>query len=91
MVNIWIKLEQYEKALELSNHLIEYDGENPINFRRRSCIYQNLGKYQDALEDLQRAQDLAKRNGNAQEMVLIKQEKLKIDIINRQESYWLID
>lgn len=91
LVNIFIKLEEYQKALDLSNELIEFDGENPTNFRRRSCIYLCLNKNQDALEDLQRAQNLAKRSGNVQEMVLIKQEKLKADILRKQESYWLIE
>jgi len=90
-VNVLMRLGENEKALELSNHLVEFDGENPVNFRRRSGVYVNLGRYQDAVEDLQRAQDLAKRNGNVQEMVLIKQEKLRIEIVGRQESYWLIE
>lgn len=91
LANVFIKLEEYQKALDLLNELVEYDGENPTNFRRRSCVYLQLNKNQDAFEDLQRAQNLAKRNGNVHEMVLIKQEKLKADILRKQESYWLIE
>jgi regulator of sirC expression with transglutaminase-like and TPR domain len=84
-------MNEQERAVEVLNELAEIDSENPSNFRRRAEIMTNYRLFPQAKEDLQFAKILAKNNGNSKEILLIRQEQSRLEILEKRESYWLIE
>ena len=72
--NEYVKLKKYQEALDCYTKAIEYDSNNEVFYSNRSLMHNNLGNFQKAIKDAEKALSLKPdyikaylRKGNALE------------------------
>ena len=86
-----IYLKKYKDAEIICDKILSNNSQDATALYRKAVAQIGLNKLQAVNEELLNAKAISKANGDIKLKELIKQELMKLDIIENQINYWIIE